>query len=104
MVDYPDLLAKLQESISRAVDNQEYHRLPELDLAVRSCVNKAVMASEGDSSARAAIAEQISDLMVTYKKVSKRCSEKSEELKSEFTKLKQSKRGASQYLSVAGKF
>lgn len=101
--DYSALLSKLQQSIDNAVKQQEYHRLLELDIAVRKCVSEAVAASRENPEQKILIADRIQDLMGTYRNVSLACSEKSLELKAEFSRLNQSKKGAQQYLSVAGK-
>ena len=44
--DYSALLTKLHDAMGVAVENQEYHRLMDLDVAVRKCVGEAVAASE----------------------------------------------------------
>lgn len=102
--DYVKLLAKLKLSLSTAISNQEYHRLMELDAAVRACVSEAIGSCVGDDTAKAAIADQIKELMAVYRQVSLACTEKSAGLKKELQQLNQSKQGANRYLQVAGKF
>lgn len=102
--NYPALLEKLQQSLDRALNNQEYHRLMDLDVAIRACVSEAVAMSDSDPDQKAAIAKSMESLMKSYRKVTEACSEKSQSLKAEFSKLSQSKKGAHQYLRVASKY
>ena len=107
--NYAALLGKLRQSLSTAIDNQEYHRLMELDAAVNACVSEAVACVVDASSALSqaeqdALAQQIRALQTTYHKASQICVEKSAQLKAEYSKMNQSKKGAQNYLQVATKF
>lgn len=101
--DYPQLLSKLRTSLSKAAHNQEYHRLMDLDLAVRQCVTQAMDASRDDPALKQQVAGELQELLVAYRQVTETCQERSRALKTEARQLNNSKRGAHQYLMVAGK-
>lgn len=102
--DYSALLTKLRKSMETAVHNQEYHRLIGLDVAVRQCVEEAMSECENNQNLKAKMAGQLQEILSVYKLVTQTCSEKSQDLKKEMQRLKHSKKGASQYLQVAGKY
>jgi hypothetical protein len=101
--DYPSLLNKLRGSMTRAIHNQEYHRLMDLDIAVRQCVTQAMSACESNESLKKQVAGELQELLGTYRQVTETCQERSRALKSEAQQLGHSKKGAHQYLVVAGK-
>ena len=102
-VDYSVLLDKLQRSLETAINNQEYHRLVDLDVAVRECVEGAIKECERNSSLKEKLARQIKEILAIYKIITQTCSDKSQDLKKELHRLKHSQKGATQYLQVAGK-
>ncbi len=103
-IDYVSLLTRLQKSLTQAIAQQEYHRLLELDKAVRQCVSEAVARGQNDRELAAQVAQKIKELLPVYQLVAQVCSEKSAAIKKELCQVKQTRKGASQYLSIAGKF
>lgn len=102
--NYPQLLCQLKLSLESAAAKQEYHRLLDLDNAVRMCATEAVSACAGNDSLSQRVAIEIKELMNVYKRVSQLCSDKSDSLKAEARKINYKKRGAQQYLNVGSNF
>ncbi|MCG8670717.1 MAG: hypothetical protein MI867_14995 [Pseudomonadales bacterium] len=103
MTDYVELLKSLKASLDSAASNQEFHRLIDLDSAVRACVNEAIEASQKDEKLKRDIAGVIREIMPVYRNIALVCGERSQLLKTEMTQLKRSRKGATEYLSVYGK-
>lgn len=100
MKDYPGLLSKLKDAIKSAASDQQYHRLPELDSAVRVCTAEATAACQNNEQLKVLVADQIKGLMEVYEMVARQCNERSEMYKNEARQLNRNKRGAQQYLNV----
>ncbi len=101
-VDYNELLEKLQASLTNALTNQEYHRLLELDDAVKKCSEEAMKACDKNPALKPVIAVRLDELIKTYKKVVQICQHRSDELKIDLVKTNRKKQGAQNYLTVAG--
>ena len=99
--NYVQLLTDLKQSLESAIAKQQYHRLMEIDKAVRICTEEAVASSSGDEAMSQLIADRVKELMRLYKLVAQRCSEKSVSLQADIRKLNYKKKGAQQYLSVS---
>ena len=101
--NYSEMLENAIHSLSSAVQNQEFHKLLQLDKAIRLQTSECVEACKGNEALAREITPRLHQLIGLYREVSAVCSEKSAQIKRELCQVQQNKRNTNVYLNVASR-